>query len=201
MTSADDLSDWAAELDRIPAGIRMVAAVQAGELRGRRAVIGLPGIGWRHELRADSTVVQASRTFVPVLSEQEWYRAETEQIEVFAPLVPLERVWIEQVGLESARTSTGLSDRLVSLDAPPDRVPYPARDIVGLTGRRVVLVPSPDEKAAGDRRDLRAVTEPYANVQGDICVRVVTELDWYRWGWSGQSPRALEVPIHLLWVE
>ncbi|MCW2640124.1 MAG: hypothetical protein JWP76_2430, partial [Dactylosporangium sp.] len=32
-------------------------------------------------------------------------------------------------------------------------------------------------------------------------VRVTTELDWYRWAWSGKAPKTLEVPVHLLWLE
>jgi hypothetical protein len=53
----------------------------------------------------------------------------------------------------------------------------------------------------GEHRDLRAVTEPYQNAASDICVRVSTELDWYRWGWTGQPPRSMEVPVYLLWIE
>jgi hypothetical protein len=54
---------------------------------------------------------------------------------------------------------------------------------------------------AGERRDLRAITEVYQNAEGDVCIRVSTELDWYRWGWTGQTPKTLEVPVYLLWVE
>ena len=64
-----------------------------------------------------------------------------------------------------------------------------------------VKVPAHDEKRAPDRRDLRAVTEPHTTADGDICVRVSSELDWYRWAWSGQPPKTLAVPVHLLWVE
>ncbi len=65
-----------------------------------------------------------------------------------------------------------------------------------MTGRRVVHLVDDDE-----RRDLRAVTELHTNAEGDICVRVAAELDWYRWAWSGQPPKTLEVPVHLLWLE
>src|SRR5262249_19655648 len=153
---------------------------------------------------ADTPVVQGSRTYVPVLSEQEWYRAEAEQTEVFAPLVPLERVWVETVGrlaADPAATPSDLVSRLVSLDSPPHRWPVAARDAQQLPGRRVVKTPGPEEKAAADRRDLRAVTELFSSASGDICARVCTELDWYRWAWSGQPPKTLEVPVHLLWVE
>jgi hypothetical protein len=174
--------------------------------------------------------MQTSRTYVPVLAEHEWYRAESERTEVFAPLVPIERVWIEVVsggttaGPGAGGTSAGrgaggtvanpgasgssagpgadpgtgadIFSRLVSLDAPPRRDPIPVRDLPGLTGRRIV-------QADGVRaiRDLRAVTEAYQNHEGDICVRVCVEHDWYRWGWSGTAPSTREVPIYLLWAE
>lgn len=202
-----DFPDWdllAGETERTPAGIELVPAASVRDLRGRRALVGLPGLGWRGDLRADDTVVQASRTYVPVLPEQEWYRAESEQTEVFAPLVPLERVWVERIST-AIRPSDGNSDdvvrRLVSLDAPPSRPPRKARDVRGVTGLRVVRVPGPEDKTGMDQRDLRAVTEAYTGNEGDICVRVCRELEWYRWAWSGQAPKTLEVPVHLLWIE
>lgn len=54
---------------------------------------------------------------------------------------------------------------------------------------------------AGEQRDLRAVTETYSGAEGDICVRITPELEWYRWAWRGQPPTTLEVPVHLLWIE
>jgi hypothetical protein len=201
----DGLPDWNLddEAPAPPGRIEPVPATVHRDLRGRRVIVGLPGLGWRGDLRADSPVVQGSRTYVPVLPEHEWYRAEAEQIEVFAPLVPIERVWVETVGEAPAPNAPpgDLVSRLVSLDAPPARVPVPVRDIATVTGRRVVKQPGPDEKASGERRGLRAVTEPYSSTSGDICVRVTTELDWYRWAWSGKNPKTLEVPTHLLWVE
>ncbi|HEX6501248.1 MAG TPA: hypothetical protein VF054_19780 [Micromonosporaceae bacterium] len=191
------MSDW---VPRPPGPIVPVPAAAEADLRGRRVLVGLPGLGWRADLRADSALVQGSRTFVPVLTEQEWYRAEAEQTEVFAPLVPIERVWVETVGPvprgEATPVGRDVFSRLVSLDAPPRREPVPARDVVGITGRRVVRV-GPD----GTQRDLRAVTEVYENAEGDVCVRVCAEVDWYRWGWRGQLPRTLEVPMYQLWAE
>jgi hypothetical protein len=175
------------------------AAAGRSDLRGKRITIGLPGSGWRTDLRGDASVVQGSRTYVPVLTEQEWYRAESEQTEVFAPLVPVERVWVELPGPRDASSmlpARDLFSRLVSLDAPPRRDPVPARDVINVTGRRMVRA-----DPAGERRDLRAITEVYQNAEGDVCIRVSTELDWYRWGWTGQTPKTLEVPVYLLWVE
>ena len=181
-----------------PRPIVPTPATMAGQLRGRRVLIGLPGHGWRGDLRADEKVVQGSRTYVPVMPEAEWYRAEAEQTEVFAPLVPVERVWAEEYGMAGTRPATDdVMSRLVSLDDPPRRMPVPALDADVLTGRRVIQMLDD----GGERRDLRAVTELHTSDDGDICARVAAELDWYRWGWSGRSPRTLEVPVHLLWVE
>jgi hypothetical protein len=193
-------NDWAPETiePTTPPPILPVPAAGRADLRGRRVLIGLPGIGWRGDLRADATIVQTSRTYVPVLPEHEWYRSEAERTEVFAPLVPIERVWVEVASTAGAATRTGTDvlSRLVSLDAPPPRDPVPVRELAQLTGRRLV-------QADGSRavRDLRAVTEPYQNHEGDICLRICAEQDWYRWAWSGAAPATREVPIYLLWAE
>jgi hypothetical protein len=174
-------------------------ATMTGQLRGRRVLIGLPGLGWRGDLRADEKVVQGSRTYVPVMPEHEWYRAEAEQVEVFAPLVPVERVWVEDLGMTGIPGGAGndVLARLVSLDEPPRREPVPALGADAISGRRVVQL----LEDGGERRDLRAVTELHTSDDGDICARAATELDWYRWAWTGRAPRTLEVPVHLLWVE
>ncbi|MGW0504709.1 hypothetical protein [Micromonospora sp. NPDC003241] len=187
-----DQPDWA---PRPPRPIEIVPATGRVDLRGQRVLVGLPGLGWRTDLRADERVVQNSRTYVPVIPEHEWYRAESDQVEVFAPLVPVERVWVETVGSPTAPAEdNGL--RLVSLDAPAHRSPTPVFEADAVTGRRVVHMVD-----AVEHRDLRAVTETYSGAEGDICVRVAPELEWYRWAWRGQSPTTLEVPVHLLWVE
>ncbi|MEU4641168.1 hypothetical protein [Micromonospora sp. NPDC023814] len=190
-----DQPDWA---PRPPRPIEIVPATGRVELRGRRVLVGLPGLGWRGDLRADERVVQGSRTYVPVIPEHEWYRAESDQVEVFAPLVPVERVWVETVGNRRPDTSMDREAgvRLVSLDAPAHRVPAPVFEADAVTGRRVVHVVESVE-----HRDLRAVTETYSGADGDICVRVTPEVEWYRWAWRGQSPTTLEVPVHLLWIE
>jgi hypothetical protein len=186
---------WAPEQ---PRPIVPTPATMAGHLRGRRVLIGLPGHGWRADLRADEKVVQGSRTYVPVMPEAEYYRAEAEQTEVFAPLVPVERVWAEEYGVAgTAVPADDVMSRLVSLDEPPRRNPVAALDADRLAGRRVVQMLDD----GGERRDLRAVTELHTSDDGDICARVTTELDWYRWAWSGRTPRTLEVAVHLLWVE
>jgi hypothetical protein len=197
-----DWDAWARQIgspggraQRPPAPIVPVpAAARRRELRGRRVIVGLPGLGWRSDLRADDAVVQASRTYVPVLAEHEWYRAEAEQVEVFAPLMPIERVWLEAVDPSAV---DGPGERLVSLDAPPRQEPAPIRDLSRVTGRRLVRMTDDGT----EQRDLRAVTEPYTGTGGDICVRVAPELDWYRWVWSGHAPTTTEVPGHVIWAE
>lgn len=181
-----------------PPPIVPVPAYQVDGLRGRRVVTGSPDRGWRGDLRADDTVRQGGTDLVPLLVESEWYRAEQDQVEVFAPLVPIDRVWVERVGEASATGGDrrDLLSRLVTLDAPAPRHPVPARDAPGLTGRRVVVV-SPDRQ----RRDLRAVTEPFQNPDGTICVRICDESDWYRWAFTGQPARCTEVPVYLVWAE
>jgi hypothetical protein len=184
-----------------PRPIVPVPAASADELRGHRVIVGLPGLGWRADMRGDDRVVQGSRTFVPVLPEHEWYRAEAEQIEVFAPLMPIERVWVETVGPAAPAgrvrpSSAEAVSRLVSLDAPPRREPIAVVEAAAVTGRRVVQM-----SEGVERRDLRAVTELYSNAEGEVCLRVSTELEWYRWAWSGRSPRTLELPIQVLWLE
>ncbi len=189
-----DPPDWAPQP---PRPIKIVPASGHVELRGQRVLVGLPGLGWRGDLRADERVVQNSRTYVPVIPEHDWYRAESDQVEVFAPLVPVERVWVETVGPRiTPAVKDGSSVRLVSLDAPAHRAPTPVFEADAVTGRRVVHM-----VGSVEHRDLRAVTETYSGTEGDICVRVAPEVEWYRWAWRGQPPTTLEVPVHLLWVE
>jgi hypothetical protein len=199
-----------------PVPLRPVPAADVRGLRGRRIIIGMPGQGWRYDHRADDPVTNDGETFVPALLEADYYRAELDQIEVFAPLVPIAQVWVEQLNasathhpppsptlIEDELTrhpppphSDNLLSRLVSLTAPPERHPTPARDVTALTGRRVILA-SPTH----EQRDLRAATEPYQNPDGDICVRICDESRWYQWAFTGRPPTCTEVPVYLLWAE
>jgi len=176
-----------------PRAIVPTPAAQFAKLRGRRVVVGVPGLGWRADLRADDAVVHGSRTFVPVLTEHDYYRAETEQIEIFAPLVPIDRVWVEHLpdGPDDPRLP-----QVSTLDAPPRRQPVPAGLAEALTGRRVVQA-VPD----GHVRELRAVTEVYRNALGVACARICGEPEWYRWAISGTTPSIVEVSAELLWIE
>jgi len=178
---------------RRPAPVVPVPASSLSSLRGRRVVVGMPGLGWRGDLRADDPVVHGSRTYVPVLTEQDYYRAETEQLEVFAPLVPIDRVWVEETAAGAPPTDP---ERPATLDAPPRRDPVRPEDAHTVTGRRVVqLVPD------GEVRDLRAVTEVYQSDDGISCVRVCSEAEWYQWALLGKVPDATELRTDQVWLE
>jgi len=179
---------------RRPAPVVPVPAARLTSLRGRRVIVGMPGLGWRGDLRADDAVVHGSRTYVPVLTEQDYYRAETEQLEVFAPLVPIDRVWVEETLPDVVPPSR--MGKPAPLDAPPQRDPVRPEDVHSIIGRRVVqLVPD------GEVRDLRAVTEVYLSDAGDSCVRVCTEAEWYRWALVGTIPEPTELPTDRVWLE
>ena len=182
-----------------PAPVMPVPAAQAGPLRGRRVVTGGAAHGWRYDLRADDAVERDGRQLVPVLAEYEYYRAELDHVEVFAPLVPAGQVWVERIAAGTAEPAAGAENllaRLVTLDTPPVRHPVPAREIADITGRRVVVV-SPSR----ERRDLRATSQFYENGDHTICIRVCPEPDWYRWAFTGAPARSVEVPVYLVWAE
>lgn len=180
-------------MDAQPAPIVPTPAAFFPTLRGRRVIVGVPGLGWRADLRADDPVVHGSRTYVPVLTEQDYYRAETEQLEVFAPLVPIDRVWVEH---QPADPDTDGDTQPTTLDAPPRRPAVPIAGVDSIGGRRVVQA-VPD----GYIRDLRAVTSIYMNTNGVACVRVCGEPEWYRWALQGTTPSTVEVDATLLWAE
>ncbi|GAA2353001.1 hypothetical protein Cme02nite_27000 [Catellatospora methionotrophica] len=204
MTEAD-FAAWAAEWRTPPAPIVPVPALtvisSGGVLRGARVMIGLPGHGWRTGLRGDSMIRQGARSLIPVLTEAEWYRAERERVEVFAALVPVERVWVETISTSAERTASTDNLTLVSLDSPPTRVAVPAELMAAqatgqLTGRRLVQTGND-----GEQRGLRAVTEAHSGPEGNAQVRVAQEHEWYRWAATGQAPATRAVPISELWLE
>jgi hypothetical protein len=176
-----------------PAPVVPTPASLFPRLRGLRVIVGVPGIGFRADMRADDPVVQASRTFVPVLSENDYYRAETEQIEAFASLVPIERVWVEHI----TDTDVPMAARPATIDAPAVRYPVPVSVAHRVCGQRLV-----QSLADGHVRDLRAVTETHLGTTSGVpCVRLCAEVDWYRWAHSGLTPTPIDVTADLLWLE
>jgi hypothetical protein len=198
MTEAD-FARWAAQWRTPPAPIVPVPALtvesSGGSLRGARVLIGLPGHGWRGEMRADSLLRQGPRTMVPVLTEADWYRAERDRTEVAAALVPVERVWVETI--HTASDPAVQADRaLVSLDSPPHRPALQTEGAGQVTGRRLVHTGED-----GESRGLRAVTEAHQNPDGVPMIRVTSESDWYRWAATGQPPATRALPVMELWLE
>lgn len=177
--------------DAAPPPIVPTPAAQFGRLRGRRVIVGVPGLGFRGDLRADDPVVQDGRTYVPVLTEQDYYRAEIEEIEAIAPLVPVERVWVEQAA-ESGHVALPNG----ALDAPPWSNPRSVLTGSITVGQRVVQA-VPD----GFVRDLRTVSQVYVVGHGRAVLRICGEPEWYKWALTGTVPSIVEASAEMLWVE
>ena len=173
----------------LPKPIVPVPARGWRDVRGQRVIIGQPGVGWRADLRADSRIAQGQRTYVPVLPEHDWYRAEAEQVEVFAPLIPIERVWVEAVGGSPTENDGG----------PEMRDARPVIDLVHVSGRRLVLRSS--TARAEFERGFRAASAVEVGSDGGPHLLVLPELEWYRWTWTGRIPKATTVPAERAWVE
>lgn len=199
-----DFAAWAAQwrpgaASLPPAPIVPVAALNVALLRGMRVIVGLPGHGWRGDLRADNLITQGAHSVVPILVEAEWYRAEQEQMEVFASLVPAERVWVETHGELASSPMPPAGDvdaALTTLDVPPIRIARNAREVPFLTGRRVTVT-----SVDGVERGLRAVTEPYTVGPDKVEVRIAREGEWYRWAANGKIPATRAVDATDVWVE
>jgi hypothetical protein len=172
-----------------PLPIVPIPAIERVDFRGERVYVGHASLGWRGDLRADSPVTQDGRTFVPVLTEHDWYRSEAEQLEVFAPLFPIDRVWVAVVGDLNLRRS----------GSPGVRVPAPVSGLSRLTGQRLVYAVA--DRPDREERDLRAVSEIREGPDRQRTLLVAEEMDWYRWTWTGRTPKAREVPVEALWLE
>lgn len=169
------------------------------DLRGRRAIVGEPGKGWRGELRADAPDLSDGEPgHLPILSELDFYRAEIEQREVFAPLVPITQVWIEEPYEDKPIWPGAVTahEGRVTLEAPPVRHPVAAAEMPRLTGQRMVLLASD-----GYHRELRAISEPYRDERGRVRVNVCPERDWYAWVLTGRTPEPRPCPLEALWAE
>jgi hypothetical protein len=174
-----------------PPPIVPTPAAQFPRLRGRRVIVGVPGLGFRGDLRADDPVVQDGRTYVPVLTEQDYYRAEIEEIEAIAPLVPVERVWVEQAA-ESGQVALPNG----ALDAPPWSNPRSVLTESITVGQRVVQA-VPD----GFVRDLRTVSQVYVVGHARAVLRICGEHEWYKWALTGTVPSIVEMNADRVWLE
>lgn len=79
---------------------------------------------------------------------------------------------------------------------PPTRHPRPAIEERALRGKRVILsIPE------GFVYDMRAVSQPYVDAKGQSVVTIVSEEDYFRWMFTGQSPASQPFPARLVWVD
>lgn len=173
-----------------PEPIVPIPAATVRPLRGSRVIVGVPGVGFRGDLRADDPVVSSGRAYVPVLAEHDYYRAEIEQIEAFAIMVPVDRVWVEQVG-----ASQQVDDWITGIDRPQVKWPASCEVTPRVLGCRAIRA-VPD----GFLRHLRIVTEVY-DTDGRPTVRICDEADWYRWSFSGATPTVTAVAASDVWIE
>lgn len=184
----------------VPPGWRPLRAEGAGLLTDRRLVLAEPPGAFRYDVRAVSEPYRAEdgEPYLDVVSEHDWYRSRIRREPVRTSPYRLDRVWVEQ-GEQLPTTApepSGVFDRLVSIDAPPERPPRRAGDVSDLAGRRVVVV-----QPGGPVRHRRAVSEPYLDGDGDVAVTICSEHDWYRWVITREPPRAEPCPLYLIWVE
>jgi murein DD-endopeptidase MepM/ murein hydrolase activator NlpD len=142
----------------------------------------------RGDLRADDDR-SGSRGFVPVWRQD--YTAKSNG-EVFAPLVPVSRVWVEQAASEPSSFVLAAA----TIDIPPTRHAVPASTAVSLCGRRMI-----QQVPDGFVRDLRAVTDRYHSGSGAAVVRVCGELEWFAWAITGQTPAIVELAAATVWAE
>ena len=187
----------------VPPGWRPLPAGGADSLSDRRVVLAEPPGAFRYDVRAVSEPYPAEdgEDYVDVVSEHDWYRSRIRREPVPTSPYRLDRVWLEQgeqvaaAAAPSARRP-GVFERLVTVDAPPDRPPRRAGDVPDIAGRRVVVV-----QPGGPVRHRRAVSEPYLDPDGDVAVTICSEHDWYRWVITREPPRAEPCPLYLVWVE
>ena len=186
----------------VPSGWRPLPAASAGPLLDRRVVLAEPPGAFRYDVRAVGEPYRAEdgEDYVDVVSEHDWYRSRIRREPV--PMSPyrLDRVWLEHgeevAGAPAAAVRADVFERLVGVDAPPDRPPRRAGDVVDIAGRRVVVM-----QPGGPVRHRRAVSQPYLDPDGDVAVTICSEHDWYRWAITREPPRAEPCPLYLVWVE
>jgi hypothetical protein len=79
---------------------------------------------------------------------------------------------------------------------PPAHQPRPAADEPTLRGKRVIL-----STPEGFIYDMRAVSERHLDSRGRDVIDIMTEQDYFRWMWTGESPRTEPWSAHLVWVD
>jgi hypothetical protein len=173
---------------KLPRATIFVQASEIADPRGMRAVVGSHTYGWRRDLRCDRPLIRGGKSYVPILTEHDWYRAESERTEVFAPLIPIDRVWISTTG------DPADSDRNGPSVANPVRAVQAAR----ICGLRIIYMPQ--SGTAIEERDLRATSEPHQDATGTVILAAL-EYEWYQWAWSGKIAQARRINVGDVWVE
>jgi len=79
---------------------------------------------------------------------------------------------------------------------PPAIQPWPAADEPTLCGKRVIL-----STPEGFVYDMRAVSERHLDRRGREVIEIMTEQDYFRWMWTGESPHAEPWSTHLVWID
>ena len=122
--------------------------------------------------------------YVPVLTEQDYYRAEIEEIEAFAPLVPIDRVWVEHAP-DSGRNPRHRPARwTLRRGASPD----PPWRHHAVLGRRVV-------QAVPDGTSATSVPSPRstASAASAWSCGSAASTSGTRWALTGAAPSTMEV--------
>jgi hypothetical protein len=189
-----------------PPAVPMPAA-HIPDLHGERAVLSEPGIGIVHDLRVlGDAQHDAAGSWADVVPELDYWRTQVSPGRVPSRRVPLDRLYIEHrlaYDPEQPRADRPRADanailrRLApSCDLPGVRTPMPARTVTHLHGRRIIQV-----TPLGFAWDLRAISEPYQNGEGDIVLNLTSAHEYYRWLITGIEPDVVPIGLYLLWTE
>ncbi|MEU3356101.1 hypothetical protein [Streptomyces sp. NPDC037389] len=200
--------DW---FRAVPPSAVPVPAAMLSDLHRQRAIAAFDGVGLLHDLRIlGDAHHEAHGTSVDVVPELDYWRTRfSPATPVAARRLPIDQVWVEhrldyqrpaEPGQEppsSAGAPAALLRRIAPGPSQPGaRTPVPARTVGHLHGRRVI-----QSTPTGWAWDLRAVSEPYQNEEGEITLNATSANDYYRWIITGTLPEAIPLPLYLLWTE
>ncbi|MDJ0345890.1 hypothetical protein QMK19_35240 [Streptomyces sp. H10-C2] len=191
-----------------PPAVPMPAAQMPPDLHGKPAIAVTPGHGLLADLRVLGSVRRDpdGSAWVDVVTEADYWRTQISPGSVTqARPVRLDHLWIEhrlepddraQVPGPAGDPQALLRRLAPGPDSPGARTPVPARTVPHLHGRRIIQT-----TPLGWAWDLRAVTEPYEDDQGDILVNLTSAHDFYRWQITGHPPDVVPCGLYLCWTE
>lgn len=198
--------------EAVPPAAVPVPAQHVPELPTARAVAVVPGHGVVSDLRilGEAQPDGDGVTRVDLVPELDYWRT---RIIPGTPVMPrrleLTHVWVEHrlnydpdaehqaQQLPSPGDARALLRRVAPApDQPGSRVPVPARTVPYLHGRRIIQV-----TPLGFAWDLRAVSEPYQDIEGEIMLNLASAWDYYRWLLTGTPSDPVPVPLYTLWTE